>query len=100
MKSRDMKAEDAKIKILELTTPDEILFFIEGDNRKGVITTADERLKELGHNGLKHGQTAKFTDTEKDFKGSGVEGKKEAEEKDHVTCEDVIERLRAKGVKI
>jgi len=94
-RSVDMKADDAKIAILELDTPDEVLAFIDGEDRKTVLKIADERLKELGHDGLKDGQDTKITDDSKDFKGPGVEGKK-----DYVSGEDVLRQLRAKGVKI
>lgn len=95
-KSKDVKkVGDAQIKIMEFNFPEDILEFIKGDERKSVRDTADTRLKELKHEGLKPGQVKKITDDSKDFKGPGVEGKKS-----YVTGEDVLKTLREKGHKI
>jgi hypothetical protein len=54
-------------------------------------------------NRQKQGETPSDTKSRAEFKSSGVEGTKDTEKPDvkkHVTCEDVIKKMRAKGKKI
>lgn len=102
-KSKDLSILDAKRILDSFDDSRDIILFIEEDPRKGVISFASAKIKELNEKALKQGQTDRITETatatglDKEFKGSGIEGKKE---KDYVTCEDVIKTMRAKGVKI
>ena len=69
IKSVDIKGIANVIPEIEkLEKPEDILAFIDGDTRKGVLAVADERLKELGHEGLKIGQVEKITDSLAEFK--------------------------------
>lgn len=96
-KSEELTVIEARDRIKELNSEEEILEFVDGDGRIGVIRAVNKRLSELSDSRPKQGQVTKFTDSSRDFKGPGVEGKKE---KGYVTCEDVIKTLRQKGVKI
>lgn len=94
--AKDYLADEAIERIREMTSEDEVLAFIEGDERKTVNHEAKEWIEKLRKISPKEGQVAgKITDDTKDFKGPGVQGKK-----NYVTCEDVIKSLRGKGVKI
>lgn len=94
MKSTDFNTKDAPEKIAEMTTGEEILAFIDGDERKTVTDAAQKKIAEL--RGPKQGQeTDAMTKKTSDFKGSGVEGAK-----GYVTCEDVLESMRKKGRQI
>lgn len=93
-KSTDINAKDAAIKVIEMESVDDILAYIEGDERKVVLGAADKWLRELGHEGLKQGETGAITQEAGDFK-EGVQATK-----DYVTGEDVLRKLRAKGTKI
>ncbi len=53
----------------------------------------------------KAGEVKEFTEKKveeetKDFKGSGIEGKKGNDEKSYITGEDVIKKMREQGKKI
>ena len=90
MKSVDFNTKIASEKIAEITTEEKILAFIEGDDRKTVADAALKKLNEL--NGPKQGeQTGPITKDADDFK-KGIQ-----KTKSFVTCEDVLEKMRAKG---
>lgn len=78
-----------------MKTSGEISAFIEGDNRKTVINAADERRKALPPSQPKEGEVkGPITKDADDFKG-GIQ-----KTKSHVTCEDVLKKMRAEGKKI
>ena len=91
-KSTEVSATDALIKICELTSPEEVLAFIDGDDRKTVTSAAEKRLGEL--NGKKEGQTGTITKTAADFK-KGVQ-----KTKSYITCEDVLKKQRDEGEEV
>jgi len=109
MQSTDMNVRDASEKISEMTHINDIIIFIAGDERKTVIDAADKKISEL--RGPKQGeQTDSLTNPVSDFK-DGIQATKDAgplnpgildpsNPKSYVTCEDVLKRLREKGVKI
>lgn len=91
--STDMNVKDALARITEMNDPVAIQIFVTGDERKTVLDVAHKRVQEL--RGAKQGeQTGAITQPAADFK-EGVQGTK-----GYVTCEDVLEKLRAKGMKI
>jgi hypothetical protein len=97
-KSKDVSIREAQERLPQMETAEEVLSFIEGEERKTVLRPADARLKELGHEGLKlpskQGETDAVTEEAADFR-EGVQ-----KEKAHVTCEDVLRKMRAEGKKI
>jgi hypothetical protein len=110
MQSTDMNTRDASEKISEMTNINDITIFIAGDERKTVIDAADKKIAEL--RGPKQGEQADpITRPAADFK-DGIQATKDAgsplnpgtleslNPRSYVTCEDVLKRLRAKGVKI
>ena len=112
MKSTDFNTKDAPEKIAEMTTEEEILAFIDGDERKTVTDAAQKKIAEL--RGPKQGEDGPITKKTSDFK-AGVEGTKDVNrdsdplsvtdtENGHgkrvVTCEDVLESMRKKGRQI
>jgi len=110
MQSTDMNVRDASEKISEMSDVNDILIFIAGDERKTVIDAADKKIAEL--RGPKQGeQTDSITRPAADFK-DGIQATKAVDPslnpgtleslnpRTYVTCEDVLKRLRAKGVKI
>lgn len=114
MKSTDYNTKDGPEFIVAMTTVEEILAFIEGDERKTVIDAANKRIAEI--RGPKQGeQNDPITQKTSDFKASGVEGTKSDSSslttdhsslsfphspRSYVTCEDVLENMRAKGKNI
>jgi hypothetical protein len=94
MLSKTMKADEAITSIQGMQTEAEILAFIEGENRKTVITAADERRKTLPLSSKQGEMKGSITQDSPDFK-EGVQ-----KTKSHVTCEDVIETMRMAGKKI
>jgi len=104
-KSRDLSIIEAREALLKLGTNDEIIAFIEGDERKAILKLVLHMIDKTGKERFKQGQTGKITEIatgdDTEFRGSGIEGKKQQEkEKGYVTCEDVIEKMRHRGVKI
>jgi hypothetical protein len=92
MPSLDMNVRDAAIKISEMASAEEINAFIEGDERKTVLDAAGAKMKELTS---KQGEVKEtITKDTHDFR-EGVQ-----KTKNYITGEDVINNLRAKGVKI
>lgn len=101
MNSIGMNLRAVSEKISEMTNVNDITIFIAGDERKTVIDAADKKIAEL--RGLKQGeQTDSITQTSSDFK-EGIQATKDSEPlnpRTYITCEDVLKRLRAEGVKI
>ena len=89
MKSTEMNVNNAGIKIAEMESADDITAFIEGDERKTVIDAAMKRKKELTP---KEGQSDRMTRDSNGFKKDI--------QREKVTGEDVIKKLRDKGYKI
>jgi hypothetical protein len=98
-----MNVKDALEKISEMTNVNDILIFIAGDERKTVIDAAEKNIAEL--RSPKQGEQAAS-----DFKEGG-QATKDADPlnpvpieslhpRTYITCEDVLKRLRAEGVKI
>ncbi len=107
MKSKDIKkAEDAIKAVKGISECEDVTAFVEGDTRKTVQDAAEARLKELHKAGEnKAGETDKITDNDKDFKGTGVGGKKSAKaeppkEKNYVTGADHIKDMGPRGIKL
>lgn len=107
-KSKDLSPQDAGKKIMEMTSPDEIKTFIEGETRRSILKNADVRIKELSAlrsqpSAPKQGeQKDPITQKTSNFKG-GVEGAKGAEPstpRNFVTIEDVINEQRKRGRQI
>ena len=98
MKSKDMNTTEAQAEIRAINNPDLLRAFIEGDERKTVIEAGEARLRML----TKQGSADNAPDTQKDFKGSGVEGRKEPIQidKDHITISDILPEARKRGMKI
>lgn len=102
MKSTDFNTKDAPDKIREMTTEEEILAFIEGDERKTVTDAANKKILEL--RGHKQGeQTGPITKDAADFK-EGIQKTKaisdEPSARNYVTCEDVLKKMRDQGKEI
>jgi len=112
MKSTDFNTKDGPAAILVMTTEDEILAFIAGDERKTVIDAANKKIAEL--RGPKQGEQASpMTKDASDFK-EGIQKTKAVDrnpvsatdtEDGHgkrtvVTCEDVLKKMRDQGKKI
>lgn len=91
MKSVDFNTKDAPEKIADMLTEEEILAFIEGDERKTVIDAANKKIAEL--RGPKQGEdTGAITKNTADFK-EGIQKTKGV-----ITCEDILEMRREQGL--
>jgi histone H3/H4 len=111
MKSVDFNTKNAPEKITEMTTEEEILAFIEGDERKTVIDAANKKIAEL--RGPKQGeQTDPITKDAADFK-EGIQKTKAVHDsrltnhesritnhasRSFISCEDVLKSMREKGI--
>ncbi len=105
MISKDMKKKEAIEFIELLDTIEEINAFTEGDDRNDVIASAQIRQQELEEAGKmkKQGeQPGPITHETHDFKGSGIEGTKDAavipqsairNPKLHITGSDIVEAI-------
>ena len=117
--SNDYRAEDAISRIGTMKNIEEIKNFIEGEERKTVVSAAEARIKELSDASQKQGeQKEPITQRTDDFKegiqrtksGIGDQGLGVSEEtnpqppvaipRSYVTCEDVIKKMREQGKKI
>ncbi len=90
MKSKDLNVNDARIKIAEINSREEIDAFMEGEERKTIIDAALKRAEEL--KGPKQGEVKKITEVKDDFK-QGIQRTK------IITCEDIARDLRERGAR-
>lgn len=88
------KVEDALPFIAEMKTEEEVKAFIEGDDRKGIQTAADERIKVIQTEAAAaEAEEEKSAEAKAEIVASPVDP-------EVVTGEHVIKALREKGHKI